>query len=62
MTIIASVKRGDLKPGDDIVISPLSQPTVGTEVTIYDPDATENAGKTNTDETASDEADKSKAN
>jgi multidrug efflux pump subunit AcrA (membrane-fusion protein) len=34
VAIVARVKEGDLKPGDTVVVSPLSQPTVGTEVII----------------------------
>jgi len=34
INIVARVKSGDLKPGDTVVISPLGQPAVGTEVLI----------------------------
>ena len=34
VSIIARVKEGDLEPGDTVVISPLSQPTIGTEIII----------------------------
>ncbi len=39
--IVARVVTGQLQPGDQVVISPLSQPTVGAEVNVFDPDVTE---------------------
>ena len=36
ISIVARVKSGDLKPGDTVVVSPLGQPTIGTEVIISD--------------------------
>lgn len=36
ITIVGRVNSGDLKPGDSVVISPLGQPTIGTEVIISD--------------------------
>ncbi len=63
VTIIASVNRGDLKPGDDIVVSPLSQPTVGTEITIYTPGKSDESPSEDADagDADSDEADMTKA-
>jgi len=34
VSIVARVKGGDLKAGDRVVVSPLGQPAVGTEVVI----------------------------
>jgi len=39
--IVARILTGELKPGDSLVVSPLSQPTVGTEIILFDPDKKE---------------------
>jgi len=36
VAIVARVKRGELTPGDAVVVSPLGQPTIGTEVIVDD--------------------------
>ena len=45
IAIVARVKQGDLKPGDTVVVSPLSQPTVGTKVNIAGDSPQEEPGK-----------------
>ena len=45
VAIVARVKEGDLKPGDTVVVSPLSQPTVGTKVNIAGDSPQEEPGK-----------------
>lgn len=50
VNIVARVKNGDLKPGDTVVISPLGQPTIGTEVMIEgDEDGAERDSVANSD-------------
>ena len=55
IAIVARVKSGDLKPGDMVVISPLGQPTVGTEVIISgeeDEDDNDASGEKDSEEVA----------
>ena len=59
--IVARVKAGDLKPGDSVVISPLGQVAIGTEVIISDEGAMAESDENEPEEVAAtngDEAEK----
>ena len=43
--VVARLLDGELVPGDMLVVSPLSQPIVGTEIIVYEPDSKDDAEK-----------------